>query len=447
MKIKSGIFTLAVFLMVSATSKGQQPLELTLDQAIEIALDDNPTIKVADMEIKRQEYVRKETAGNLLPTFGVTGTYNRSIIKSTIDLGGGQKFSFEPDNTIIGGASLTLPLFAPAVYRTLKMNDEQMRLAVETARASKLTLVNEVKRAYYNILLAEQSLIVLRETEANIKETVDNIEVLMKQEMASEYDHLTAQVQMSNLQPTIIQTENSINIAKQLLKMYLFLPQDIEIKVSGSLDDFEQGAEIMLLSMSGDVSGNSDLAQLDMQQKILEHQLNVMKTSRMPTLALFSDFQVMGRDKISFGAATGSGDATSGKSFEVLTPFSAGLQLSIPIFAGNTRVYRERQLKNNIEQLKLQWDYMDQGVTLEARNIISNVVAARARMEANRQTVEQATKGYQIANARYLAELGTILELNSAQLSLTQARLNYSQSLYDLLSSQADYIKITGKQE
>ena len=101
----------------------------------------------------------------------------------------------------------------------------------------RIDLTAEVKKAFYNILLAEQSLAVLRESEATVQRTVDDTQVQYKHGLASEYDLLTAQVQLSNLKPTILQTENSIKLAKLMLKMYLSIPEQVEIEVSdGKID-------------------------------------------------------------------------------------------------------------------------------------------------------------------------------------------------------------------
>ncbi len=433
-----------MLLLLASAGLRAQPLDLTLEKALEIALSENPTIRIADKEIERQKYVRRETVGNHLPNLSASGSYNRSIIKSTIDAGNGQKFSFEPDNTVTGALSLSIPLFAPTIYSTLKLNDEQMRAAVEAARANRVTLVSEVKKAYYNILLAEQSLSVLLASEANITQTVDQTRALYEQELASEYDLLTSQVQLSNLQPTIIQTRNSIRIAQQLLKMYLSLPQEVEIAVSGTLDDF-QNRVLAASTLSTDYSNNTDLRSLEIQESILNQQFKVARTQRMPTLSALSNFQVMGRDKISLSFG-GAGEETASKKFETMTPLSAGLQLSVPIFAGLTKVNRERQIRNNIEQLRLQREYLEQSVDVQVRTSLNNLMTAKAQMDANTKTIAQARKGYDIAQTRYFNGVGTMLELNTAELSLTQARLNYSQSIYDYLAAEAEYRKILGEE-
>ena len=434
---------MVVLALLSANVGAQDVLKLDLNKAIEIALTDNPTIQVADKEIELQKYVRRETIGNHLPNLSATGSYNYAIKKSEIDLGGGQKFSFEPTNTLVGAANLTLPLVVPAVYSLLRLNDEQMRAAVESARGSRITLVGEVKKSFYTILVAEQSLSVLKESEKNVQATVDQTRAMMENGLASEYELLTAEVQLSNMKPMIIQTENSIKVAKQMFKMYLYLPQDIEVEVVGELDDFQHEVLMSTGAFSTDISGNSDLALMDIQREILFRQFRVLQTNRMPTLAAFGNFQWMGRNKISLGAMSG-GSGPAGEIWENQAPMSAGLQLSVPIFSGFVNVNKERQIKKSMEQLTLQRDYMVEGLVVQVENAISSLLTAQAQMIANEKTIAQAQKSYEITNVRYINGMGTILELNMAEVALTQAKLQYSQSIYDYLYAEAEYKKLLG---
>ena len=448
--MKGSIITLFAVLCVGVA--WAQPITLSLDKALEIALSDNPTIKVADMEIERQDWVRKQTIGNLLPNVSISSQYSYSIVKQEMAKG----LSFGADNSISNSASLTLPLYAPSVYETLKMNRTQMEQAVESARSSKITLTNEVKKGYYNILLAEQSLVVLKESEASIAETVKNTEAMYKQGLASEYDLLSAQVQLSNLRPNIIQTENSIKTTKLLFKMYLGLPESADFTLVGSLDDFaEEVAMATVPTNEVDLSNNADLRALDLQSKLLQHQLQLVNASRLPTVAAFTNFIYSGNDNTmdfssmmggGFGGAGGGGSsAATKKEWWWQNPLSAGISISIPIFAGGRNINKAHEIRNTISQLSLQKEYLRQSVNVQVESAFNNILTAREKMTSNEITVRQAQKAYDIAEVRYNADTGTILELNSSELSLTQAKLNYSQAIYDYLAARADYEKIIGE--
>ena len=415
-------------------------MRLTLPQALDLALSENPTVKVAEMEVQRYDYVKRQTWGNLLPQISASGSYTRSIVKS--EMRGG--ISFGADNTFAVQGDLSLPLFAPSVYRTLKMNDAQMATAVEAARASRIDLTAEVKKAFYNILLAEQSLAVLRESEATVQRTVDDTQVQYKHGLASEYDLLTAQVQLSNLKPTILQTENSIKLAKLMLKMYLSIPEDVEIEVVGELDALRDDVLAGTDGLTTDVTDNSDLRSLELQEEVLRRSLKAANAGRMPTLAAFGSASYTGNDMepFNFGGAA----ATDDSRYFWTHPISVGLQLSVPIFSGLTKMNRSRELKNQISQLSLQRSYARQQIDVQVRSALNDLLTARETMYAQELTVEQARKAYKISDTRYRAGAGTILELNSAQLSQTQAQLNFSQAIYDYLSAKAEYDRIVGRE-
>lgn len=413
-------------------------LRLTLSEALDLALSENPTVRVAEMEVERYDYVKRQTWGALLPQLSASGSYTRSIVKS--EMRGG--LSFGADNTFALQGDLTLPLFAPSVYRTLKMNDTQRAAAVESARSSRIDLVAEVRKAFYNILLAEQSLAVLRESESTVQRTVDDTQVQFDHGLASEYDLLTAQVQLSNLRPTILQTENSIKLAKLMLKMYLSIPEEVEIEAVGELDGMRDEVLAGTEGLTSDVSQNSSLRSLELQEELLLRSLRAANAGRLPTLAAFGSASYTGNDMEPFMGLGGGDDSR----YFWTHPISVGVQLSVPIFAGLTRMNRSRELKNQLSQITLQRVYARQQLDVQVRSALNDLLTARATMFAQEKTVEQARKAYRISDTRYRAGAGTILELNSAQLAQTQAQLNYSQAIYDYLTAKAEYDRIVGRE-
>jgi len=319
-------------------------LDLTLDRAIEIALAENPTIKIADMVIQRYDYVRDGYIANLLPSASASGSYSRNVISQKL----GGSISIQGKNTITAGATVGMPLFAPGVYASLRLTREQMVGAVEAARGSKLSLVNEVKKAFYNALLAQNSLEVLHSAESNIKEVVNNVRTLYNNGLAAEYDLISAEVQQSNLHPTIIQTENAIDISKMLLKMYLCLPENVNITLRGDLNDYIGRAKSSNSVFITDVDENSMLRSLDIQSRVLTQQLRVMRTQRMPVVAAFGNIQFMGQDFNLSGFLPGTGDSESSKyKYNWQHPAAVGVQVSVPIFRWRQHCPRTRPQKQH----------------------------------------------------------------------------------------------------
>ena len=449
-----GLMSLGI---ASAQQRGEV-LTLSINEAIELALSDNPTVKVANLEIERYDYVRKQTLASLYPSVDVSGQYSLAIRRQEM----AQGFSFGGKNTFNVGGSVALPLFVPAIYEQLKMTRTQMESAVESARATRIDMVASVRSAYYNVLLAEQSLTVLKEAIKTTEQVVENTKRLYENGLASEYDYLTAQVQLSNLKPQILQTENAIDLTKLQLKMYLSIPEGVDIAVVGSLDNFRDQV-LLNEDYSYDIADNTTVRSLDIQEKMLKHQERLIQSSRMPSIAAFGQISCIGQERVDLsglmgGMSGGQGSAeqmnaaitraaaSDQSKFWWQAPISVGAQISIPIFAGFKKTNQLREVRNQMAQLNMQRDYAEQGVRLQIEQAVNTLLTARETMLSNELTVEQAQKAYNISLTRYNAGAGTILELNSSQLSLTQAQLSYSQSIYDYLSAYASYEKTLGKE-
>ena len=441
-----GLLSLGV---VEAQAQSQQSggehITLTLDDAIEIALSENPTIKVANLEIERYDYVRKQAISSLYPQVDVSGQYAYSIRTQQMAEG----LSFGGKNTFNLAGNIALPLFAPSVYRQMKMTRTQMASAVESARANRIDLVASVRSAYYNVLLAEQSLEVLQEAIATTQRVVDNTKALFDNGLAAEYDYITAQVQLSNLTPQVLQAKTAIELTKLQLKMYLSLPENTEVTVVGRLNDFRD--QVMLgEDYSTDISENTTLKSLDINRELLVHQEKLIQTTRMPVIAAFGSISYIGQERVDLSGLLGGGAraaAAQQSKFWWQYPISVGAQISIPLFAGFKKTNQLREVRNQIMQLDTQRAYVEESVKIQLQQAIHTLLTARENMQANALTVEQAQKAYEISLARYNAGGGTILELNSSQLSLTQAQLNYSQSIYNYLEAEALYKKALGNEE
>ncbi len=442
--MKRKIALLCVMMLAASGVWAQQDtLVLDLKKAIELALSDNPTVRIANLEIERQDYVRKESRGDLLPSLSASGQYTYSVVKQEMAKG----LSFGADNTLTATASLSVPLFVPSVYATLRMNRDQLAAAVESARGNRIVLIGDVKNAYYNILLAEQSLAVLESSRRSTASTVESTRASFEQGLVSEYDLLTAEVQLRNLEPSIIEMRNAIESSKLLLKMYLSIPEEIPIEVSGSLDDYREQVLADFDPVGMDLSENTDLRSLELQQQLMGSQIKLAQTARMPVISAFGSAIYTGNDmeRINFGSFTGgSDDGSSENGFWWQHPVSVGVQLSIPIFSGLKNTQRVKQLRNSLSQLDLQKEYLAQSLRVQLITARNNLFTAREKMTANEQTVLLAQKAYDISRTRFRTGTGTIVELNLAETKLTEARLSYSQSIFDYLAARVEYDKVIG---
>ena len=216
-----------------------ESLPLTLKRAIEIALADNPTIQIAEQDVQLKEMAKLEPTMGLLPEASLSGSYQRTIEKQTMVMNGMQ-FKVGVNNMYNGGLTVSLPVFAPALYKTMSLTRTDVELALESARASRQDLVCQVTKAFYQLMLAQDSYTVLQKSLAQSEENFRIVSAKYEQGSVSEYDKISAEVQMRNLQPSVISARNGVELAGLQLKVLMGVTADVDIVVEGSLKDYEE---------------------------------------------------------------------------------------------------------------------------------------------------------------------------------------------------------------
>jgi outer membrane protein TolC len=421
-------------------------LKLTLKQAIEIAQNENPVIRIADCEIKRVDYSKKSAWHGLLPSLSGSAQITKFIVPAQMAMMG-QVMDSPVDFTLPVGISFSLPLVVPALWRSIQMTDIEMQLAVEKARASKITLRNDVTKSYYAVLLAQDSYKALQDGYATAKENYEQAKRRYEAGLAAEYDYISAEVQMNNLQPMLLQVENGISQAKTYLKVLMGLDINTPIALDGNLAD----CEVTIAEQNGNapisLQNNTDLIQLDIQQKQLQKALQLQFAQRLPTLVGIGSYGYDGtgnkETNMQFGQIPIS---VAGGTQWVSRGFVLGLQLNIPITAIFTNGAKEQQIKMQSKALTLQRDYVESTLMLQVRTALDNMNKAIKQVEVAKKGVRLSEKGYSISAKRYETGMGTMLELQNATSALTQSRLSYHQAISDYLTAKADYEKITGKE-
>lgn len=415
-------------------------LELTLNKAIEIALSDNPMIRIADKEVQRVDYSRKETRSALIPSLTGEGMYTRNFNKPVIFMpeglfgpGTGGAIEMGYDNSYTGTLSASLPLFSLSLYQNIKISEHDMALALESARASRVNMIAEVRKAYYTMLLANDSYQVMSKSVENANDNLRNVKNLFSQGMVAEYDVIRSEVQVRNLTPTLVQAENGVRLSEMMLRVLLGIDQKVTIKVTDALGQYHHDG-LFAANADYNLTENTDLRQLDLQMERMQTQFKLVRSQRYPTLAAFSQYQFVSQaNDFQFS------------NYKWAKPFIAGIQISIPIFRGGAINYQEKQVKIAREQISVQRDYLNRNLELQVRNAYTNMQKAFEQIESSKVGVNQAERGYSIAKTRYQTGSGTLLELNDSEIALTQAKLNLNQAMFDFLSAEADYFKIIGR--
>lgn len=462
---------------------GYAQTRLTLEQALEIALSENVAVKVADMEIRRSEYARKGAYASLLPQINGNGTYQRTIKKQVMYMGGddeedggGMSSMFigimEPiykslgllaantgtdissalapstdtgtssasDGIAVGrlntyniGVSASMPIINAQLWQSLAISGKNVELAVEQARSSRLDMVTQVKQAYYGVLLAREAFDVYKEVYENAVENFSQTEKRYKVNKASELEYTRAKVNVANSIPNVYNAESSVMLALWQLKAVMGVDLDMDIDVAGSLGDYSSQMAVDPSVEAASLDGNTNIRQLAIQADQLAASVRMQKYAYLPSLSLAFSYSMNAM--------------TNDFKFEEYkwTPYSyVGLSLSIPIFSGGKRLHDVKAAKVQQAELDLQRVNVERQLRIAIRQYLTTMETNVKSWSTAQETVGLARKAYDISEKSYNVGKSTITELGDARLALTQAQLASSQAVYNFLVAKANLEKTIG---
>ncbi len=412
---------------------------LSRKQCIDIALRDNPTIRVADMEIKRVDYSKKEVLAQLFPQIDFSGAYQRSIELQTINMNmGGQNQSLKmgSDNTWNFGFTAQLPLIAPTLWKSIKISDIQILQNAESARASRLDMVNNVNKAYYSLLLAKASYDVVRQNYDIALFNADLFKKKFDQGTASEYDVLRSSVQVKNVEPQLLEAEIAIRQCKLQLKILMGMDYDVDIEPDVTLKEMQQDMYGYMMRQGWNLDNNTSVRSLDLQTRLLKENVNLKKLAWVPTLG--ASFNINWN-------ALSNGNALKNQQFH---PYSTvGLALSVPIFSGGSKYYGLKQAQVQLKEMEFQRENLLNSLDMQVRLALDNIDKEVRQISTNEEGVRQAEKAYQIMQKSFEIGAATYLDLRDSELADTSAKLAYYQAIYNYLVSTSELDLLLGKED
>ena len=466
--------------ILEAADSAETPVVITLEQALMIGLSENVSVKVADLEIQRTGFAKKGTYASLFPQIDASGSFQRTIKKQVMymdfdmsALGGGAGagsgdhpsaggsgtgagtgstpgsdsgagagassngggFEVGRWNNFSAGVSASMPLVNAQLWKSLAISGLDVELAVEKARSSRLDMVTQVKNAYFSTLMAKEAFDVYKQVYENAMQNLAETQRKYDAQKVSEMELVRAKTTVANAIPNVFNAESSEILALWQLKAVLGVDLDMNLDVAGTLADYAQ-------HMLYDINENSDISldrnttmkQLAIQAEMLSETVKLQKYATLPSLSMVFNYSI--------NAMTNDFNFSEYR----WTPYSVvGFSLNIPIFAGGKRYNQIRQAKNQYEQVQLQALNTERQLKIAIRQNLATMETSMKSYYAAQDAVATAQKGYDITEASYKVGRSTLIELNDAQLALTQSRLAESQAILNFLTAKTQLEQTLGQ--
>ncbi len=409
--------------------------KITLDEAIEIALSESNTIKIADMTIEKTGYAQKGAYSALYPNVSASGSYQRTLKKQVMAMemnGMPMEIEVGMSNNVSSGVTAAMPIVNAQLWQSLKLSALDIELAVEQARSSKISLVSQVKQSFYAVLLAKEAYNVYKEVYDNAQKNFEDVEKKYNVGKASEFEYLRAKVNVNNSEPEVYSAENAVVLAIWQLKAIMGIDLATELDVEGKLADYTDELLASSLTVKDTVSfeNNTSLLQLKLQDEMLSHTIKMTKFQYIPTLSASFSYNYM----------------AMGNTFDMnWNPYSiVALSLNIPIFDGFLKRNNIRQYQKTQDILRLNIEDTERNLNIALENYRDKMNTSVKRFTAAEATLEMAQKSYNISEKMYELGKATLVELNDAQLALTQAQLTMSQAIYQFMTNKAAIDELIG---
>ena len=461
---------LLLVVLSSAESMAGQEISLGLKEAIRIALENNEDIKDARLALEIASEQVSEARSTLFPKIDASAAYSRNlavasnflpavIFDPSADPSELIPVQFGSDNIWQSNINVEQSLFSPIVIGGLSAASRFRDIERESVRGRAQSVVTRVRLLYYGLLLAQEQVRLVENSMERLERSLDETNALRGVGLGTDYDVLRLEVEMANLNPSLLQATSSVLELKRNLSIELALDESDGLAVSGSLarislEDVENNSfanrEILEFSswslttenvsekLLGDAQEDRpDLRTLDQSENLRNAELRIEQGRYLPEIVLFGSYGVTAQQN-------GSPDFFADSKLRAFSQ-QAGLRVTWPLFSGFSKDARIDQKVAALRQVQSQKRLAKARANAEIKTVWDQLQQARSRAQGQRKAVEQAERGFEIVSAEYKEGVMGQLELTDAEVALRQSEFNYASAVYDFLVAQANLDLALGK--
>jgi outer membrane protein len=407
-------------------------LHLTLDQAIDYALLNNPEIEQLSLTYEKSETQVGQARAAFYPSVTANGGYAYITNIPVIELDS-VPISFGQSENYSLSLSAQQVLFAwGTIYNAYRITDISKDIAELTLLRRKQELKYEVADAFYGLLVLEEMVKLSRESLDQLRRHTVAVEKRFKAGLVPQFDLLRAQVQEANLKPQVINAENGLNLAREGFKMLLGLDLGTEFVIDGDLEVIQDD---FVLDTLTDIAlrERMELKNLKKYRQIAQLGKQIAARANLPTLVAGATYERV--KPFGFMGDDWGSDVV----------FNIGFQMTL--FNGFKNLYGHREATLQKKEAELAYENLQKAITFEVRKAYLNLQSAGEALGTAQENVAQAEMAFSIIDKRYKAGLATNLEYMDAQLAAQQARTNYLSALKDYYTSRAEIFKAIGKED
>jgi hydrophobe/amphiphile efflux-1 (HAE1) family protein len=432
------------------TARAQDKVPLTLKQAVSIGLSANQQIKLAEIDAKKAKYGLKEAQSYQYPQVGITVEYVRNIKPSvfflpTFGINSASQITYDDKhlqpitasskNAYSGNVNMTMPLFNQEIDGNVKTGHLNEGLNNANVELSRWELADEIRKAYFNILIARQNLALtnagLNRSQRNLKDS----RLLFGKGYANKSDTLNAWSNVELMKINCGKAGTAVKQSGNYLKSLLNLSLDNELELTDTIGVALLGEQQSAVNDTTQLNNSKrpDLKVNDWKKQIAQQQVKNEQSKYLPSLAFVSQYSLQAQsDDFNFNR------------YNVPNSFYVGIQLTIPIFTGFRTDARVKQSKLALEQVATERSLMENQANLQVRNNRLTIIENTEKIKGQQNIRLAREQALAFIQARWQKGFAKYNDVADAELQLVQADNDYTQSVFEYLTAVAGYYKATG---
>jgi outer membrane protein TolC len=436
MKKMLTILALTAICTTFPSAEPGKPLELTIDTAIQLALENNKNLRASKLEVRRYRHKLRQNLG-FLPSVTLNGTRNVDEKLMEIEIppfmpgAPPQTAALDFTKTYEFTLQIVQPLFTGGkILYNFKNAQLDLDIAREKRKNSEKETILNVKKVFFNILVMRALLKAHRQALQLAETNFRNIGERFKLGMASKYDRLRAELAAASLKPDILRIKKQLALSRLNLKYMTGIPEQTPLTIKGNLDYTPQRLKEAELIANG-LAHASEILQMKMHLKKTGNLLKIAYGQFLPNISLVGSYSY--RSDLF---------RLTGDNWENF--YTINLAVNFPLFSGLKRTAAVGEIKVMKKIMNLNVQQVNEAVTLKLKDLCMTVRQEYENIRTGLKTVETAKEGLRIARLNYDEGLISILELNSSMTEATRARVQFLQAVYNYNIAIAEIEKISG---
>jgi outer membrane protein len=422
---------------VLTSAQAQTSQKITLQEAIELALENNPALRQAENNMLLQDANVRSAQMDFLPNLnaGFNGQRRtgRQFVQETLE------FDDFTTNTIGGSINTNIVVFdGLRNINSLRASQTARLSAEELLERQRENVIFNTAVAYLNVILGEELLSITKENLESSRQQLEQIQAQVEVGMRPLVDLYNQEAIVARNEFEIIQQENSMNINKlNLIRIMAIDPlQEYEFEIPDVREESLVQQEFDLFELVEHAMANrKDLRSTEIQITSASHNVRIARGAYLPTISLNASLSSGYSDQ--FREFRSDGGVVTRETVGFFDQFSdrnrsrqVGFNVQIPIFNryNTTRQVQQSQIQYKNAVIELETKRLE--VFQEVRQAYNDYLAASKQLETTERSLIAATKAFETEQERFRVGASTLIELTRAQAEFVSASSNRVQSVY-----------------